>query len=156
MQVEIRDEHRWLEGFTGEWQMLADPNAPPEETTDDWHESGRMLETGSWLVVQSHGAMPGGGKAESVFTVGFDASRGKYVGTWIGSMMDHLWVYEGVRDGNSLVLNSVGPSWDRPGQMDSYQDIYTLDGPDARSLKSQVLQTDGTWKVFMTAKYKRT
>lgn len=39
--------------------------------------------------------------------------------------------------------------------MDSYQDIYTLDGPDARSLKSQVLQTDGTWKVFMNGKYRR-
>ena len=25
-------------------------------------------------------------------------------------MMDHLWVYEGVREGHALVLNSVGPA----------------------------------------------
>lgn len=155
MKVDIQDEHRWLEGFTGRWQMLADPGAPPEETTSDWIETGRLLEGGSWLVVEGKGSMPGGGAAESIFTIGFDAAKGKYVGTWIGSMMAHLWVYEGVREGNSLVLNSTGPNWERPGEMQAYQDIYTLDGADERSLKSQNLQPDGTWKVFMDVKLRR-
>jgi hypothetical protein len=155
MKVGILDEHRWLEGFTGDWQMIPDPNAPPEERTDDWIESGRMLEGGAWLVIEGSGTMPGGGAATTIFTVGFDASKGKYVGTWVGSMMAHLWICEGIREGNSLALNSLGPSFDQPGLMQTYQDIYTLDSASGRSLKSQVLQDDGTWKVFMTARYRR-
>lgn len=155
MKVEIRDEHRWLESFTGDWQMIPDPDGPPEHQTDKWFEHGRVLAGGAWLKIESRGEMPDGSVAETVFTVGFDPKKGKYVGTWIGSMMTNLWTYEGVRNGDALVLESIGPSFDRPGETQTYRDIYALDGPDGRSLTSETLQDDGSWKVFMTVKYRR-
>ena len=154
MEFEITDAHRWLEGFVGDWQMVPDPDGPPEQQVDDRIESGRLLDGGGWLVVEGRGTM-GGGNATTIFTAGFDPDKGKYVGTWVGSMMNYMWIYEGERQGDRLILNCEGPNFEKPGQMQAYQDIHTFDGPNDRSLLSQTLQEDGTWKVFMTAKYKR-
>lgn len=41
------------------------------------------------------------------------------------------------------------------GGMAKYQDIITIVSPNERTLSSQQLQPDGTWKQFMTATYKR-
>jgi hypothetical protein len=39
--------------------------------------------------------MPGGGAATMFLTLGYDPQRERYVGTWIGSMMTHLWGVRG-------------------------------------------------------------
>ena len=41
-----------------------------------------------------------------VITFGCDSQKKKYIGTWPDLMSDFLWHYEGIVDGNKLVLNS--------------------------------------------------
>jgi hypothetical protein len=90
-------------------------------------------------------------------TLGYDAARKRYVGTFIGSMMSHLWLYDGSLDaaGKVLTLDSEGPSFSGDGKMAKYQDIIEIKGRDERTLSSQVLGDDGKWRHFMTATYRR-
>ena len=55
-----------------------------------------LCDVGAWFVAEGNGQMPdGSGAATTVLTLGYSPSKGKYVGTWIGSMMDHMWIYDG-------------------------------------------------------------
>ncbi|ESQ87238.1 hypothetical protein ABAC460_20935 [Asticcacaulis sp. AC460] len=154
MKVDIQTQHRWLEQFTGTWEVVQGADTPPEERSDNWKEVGRNL-YGVWAVVEGNGQMPGGGAATTVLTLGFDQAKGKFVGSWIGSMMENLWVYEGELDGDGrLVLNSDGPDFET-GEMRKYRDIYAFEGGDKRTLTSQLLQPDGSWKAFMSMTYRR-
>ena len=42
--------------------------------------------------------MPGDGFGQTLMTLGFNPQTERYVGTWVGSMMAHLWVYDGWLD----------------------------------------------------------
>jgi hypothetical protein len=79
------------------------------------------------------------------------------VGTWIGSMMTHLWVYDGALDGAErvLALESDGPSMAGDGSMARYRDAIEVGSDDHRILTSSVRGDDGTWRPFMTAHYRR-
>jgi hypothetical protein len=81
----------------------------------------------------------------------------KFVGTFIGSMMTNLWVYEGELDasGKKLVLDAEGPSFADPTKTARYKDTVEILSPDHRTLSSQYLAEDGTWHHFMTAHYHR-
>src|SRR3546814_12079912 len=64
--------------------------------------------------------------------LGYDPRRQRYVGTWVGSMMTHLWVYEGSLDdsGKVLTLDCEGLDFETEGRMTRYQDIITIESPD--------------------------
>jgi len=91
-------------------------------------------------------------------TLGYDPQKKRYVGTFIGSMMTHLWVYDGALDAAErvLTLDAEGPSMAAEGKMAKYQDVIELKSDDHRMLTSHVLGDDGTWHQFMTANYRRT
>lgn len=154
MKIEITDQHRWLEQFIGQWEPIQDADTPPEMQSDNWIETGRMLH-GVWAVVEGSGRTHGT-EANTILSLGYDAGKGKFVGTWIGTMMSHLFVYEGdLADDGRLVLDCLGPDFETPGKLRQYQDIYGFEGSDSRTLTAQTLQDDGTWQVFMTMKYRR-
>ena len=99
----------------------------------------------------------GGGPAQMLMTLGYNPAKKRFWGTWIGSMMTHLWVYDGWLDesGNVLTLQSEGPSFTVEGQMAQYRDVIEFKSDDHRLLKSQLLGDDGQWQQFMTAHYRR-
>jgi hypothetical protein len=101
--------------------------------------------------------MPGGGTAKSVMTLVYDTAKKRYVGTFIASVMTHLWTYDGRLDdgGKVLTLDTVGPSFTEAGKMVKYQDVIELKSDDHRVLTSRVLGDDGQWHTFMTAHYRR-
>jgi hypothetical protein len=157
MLAQQQPEHKWLERLVGEWawEMTA-PNGPDQPpTTHTGTESVRSLNV--W--VQCVGNMPGadGAPATTVMTLGFDPTKGKYLGTFIGSMMTHMWVYEGTADasGNKLVLDAEGPSFADPTKTAKYQDTIEFLSPDHRVLSSRYRAEDGTWHQFMEAHYHR-
>src|SRR5688572_26440804 len=84
---------------------------------------------------------PGGGTATMMLTLGYDPRTTRFVGTWVGSMMTHLWVYEGVLDATErvLTLNADGPDMSAEGKIAKYQDIIELRSDDHRTLSSQML-----------------
>lgn len=162
MQAEPQTEHRWLQQLVGEWtseaEMIMDSSKPAETARGTEHV--RSL-GGLWILAEGQGEMPGGGTATMLLTLGFDPQRKRYVGTWVGSMMTHMWVYDGELDpsGKILTLNSEGPDMSpgaAPGKRAKYKDVIEIKSADHRILTSHRLDDDGTWQQFMTAHYRRT
>jgi hypothetical protein len=159
MHAEPQKEHAWLQKLVGEWTTEAEavmgPGKPPEKFTGT--ERVRPV-GGLWVMCEGRGEMPGGGAATTVMTLGYDPAKKRYVGTFLGSMMTHLWVYDGGLDpaGRVLTLDTEGPSFGDPGKMATYKDVIEFKGDDHRVLTSHLLGEDGQWHGFMTAHYRRT
>jgi hypothetical protein len=130
------------------------PDQPPIKTTGT--ELVRSL-GGLWTIGEGEGEMPGGGTARTIMTLGFDPQTQRFVGTFIASMMTHLWPYSGTLDAAEkvLTLDSEGPSCIDPGSTARYQDIIEFLSDDHRTLSSQFRGADGQWVHFMTAHYRR-
>jgi hypothetical protein len=158
MNTEAQNEHKWLQKLTGEWTYEAEadmaPGQPPAKHQGT--ESVRSL-GGLWIVAEGQGEMPSGGPATTVMTLGYDPQKRRYIGTWVGSMMTHLWVYDGALDegGRVLTLDTEGPSMAGDGKMAKYQDMIEFKDEDHRILTTQVLGDDGKWLRFMTVNYRR-
>ncbi|MCI0625831.1 MAG: DUF1579 domain-containing protein [Acidobacteria bacterium] len=158
MKLEPQKEHQWLQKLVGEWtyetEATMEPGKPPEKCRGT--ESVRSF-GGVWVLCEGRGEMPGGGTATMMITLGYDPVKKRYVGTFIGSMMTNLWVYEGELDsaGNLLTLDTEGPSFTAEGKMAKYKDVIEIKNDDHRVLSSNVLGDDGTWHRFMTANYRR-
>jgi hypothetical protein len=155
---EPQAEHEWLQRLVGEWTFETEPMKGPDGTEAKHRGTDRVRPLGRyWVIGEGEGDMPGGGTAELRMTLGYDVEKKRFVGTWVGSMMPHLWVYDGELDAGRkiLTLNADGPSMAGDGSMAKYQDIIEFRSDDHRLLRSQVLQKDGTWNHFMTAHYRR-
>ena len=122
MHAEPQKEHKWLEQLVGDWTTEMEgsggPDQPPMKHTGT--ETVRSL--GVW--VQCEGVMPGDVAMKTVMTLGYDPAKKKFVGTFIGSMMTNLWVYEGELDatGKVLTLDAEGPSFADPTKTAKYKD----------------------------------
>jgi hypothetical protein len=151
-------EHQWLQKLVGEWTYEAEatmePGKPPERFTGT--ESVRSL-GGLWILAEGQGEMPGGGAATMIITLGYDPQKKGYVGTWVGSMMTHLWVYDGTLDAAERVLTlaAEGPSMAAEGKLAKYRDVIELKSDDHRVLTSHALGDDEKWNQFMTTHYRR-
>lgn len=101
--------------------------------------------------------MPSGAPMTSILSLGFNPQTKRFVGTWLGSMMAHLWVYDGSFGDNENILNldSEGPDFSTQGQMAKYRDAIEFKSADHRTLTAYVLGEDGTWSQMMTSNYYR-
>jgi hypothetical protein len=155
---EPQKEHQWLQRLVGEWTFEGEcsmgPDQPPMKNVG--RETVRSL-GGLWTIGEGSGEMPDGGNCESIITLGFDPQTERFVGTFIASVMTHLWPYNGTLDatGKVLTLDSEGPSFAGDGTMAKYQDIIEFLSDNHRTLSSQVLGPDGQWVPFMKAHYRR-
>jgi Protein of unknown function (DUF1579) len=91
-----------------------------------------------------------------MMTLGFDPQSDRFVGTFVGSMMTHLWLYNGSLDvdGKVLTLDTEGPNFNQTA-MAKYKDTIEFVSDDHRVMTSQILMDDGNWLLFMTAHYQR-
>jgi hypothetical protein len=158
MNVEPQKEHQWLQSLVGEWtyenEALMEPGKPPVKLGGS--ETIRSL-GGLWILCEGRGECPGVGIATTLMTLGYDPARKRYVGTFVASMMTHLWVYEGSTDssGTILTLETEGPGMTPDGKMAKYKDVIEVKSTSHRVLTSHMLQPDGSWLQFMTANYRR-
>lgn len=145
-------EHSFLDRLVGDWIVSSEG----EHQHPDWEENVRSLH-GIWIVAEGNGEMPGGGAATTMMTLGYDPDKGKYVGTWFGSMMSYLWVYEGNVDdgGDTLTLETVGPDMATEGKMSNYRETLTFLDDDTRTFSSSVEKPDGSWETFVSMTYRR-
>jgi hypothetical protein len=155
MPVRSHQEHDWLKRLVGRWQVETFSHAG-EESESDWTESIRTIGD-VWILGEARGTNPDGSPGHTIITLGYDPDEGRFVGTWVGSMMTNLWHYEGDLDdsGRILTLNSIGPRFDDSGETTSYRDIIELDGDDSRIFRSEVLNRDGSWEEMMRMRYRR-
>ncbi|HWR84178.1 MAG TPA: DUF1579 domain-containing protein [Candidatus Deferrimicrobium sp.] len=158
MKVEPQNEHAWLHRLIGDWtyevKACMKPGEPPQKFTGT--ESVRSV-GGIWIVAEGQGEMPGGGMATTILTLGFDPKSGRFVGSWVGSMMTHLWVYEGTLDAAAKVLTLAceGPAFDGEETTTKYKDVHTLISDNERTLSGNCLGKDGKWSEMMTCTYRR-
>ncbi len=158
MQAEPTKDHQWLQKLVGEWTYESDCHAGPDQppAKAKGYEIVRPL-GGLWVLCEGQGEMHCGGPATTMMTLGYDPQKKRYVGTWIGSMMTHLWVYDGVLDasGRVLTLETEGPSIAAEGKFAKYRDVIDFKLDQHRVLTSHVLGDDGKWNEFMTVDYRR-
>jgi hypothetical protein len=158
MNAEPQKEHQWLQKLVGEWtfegECVMGPDQPLSKHTGS--ETVRSI-GGLWTVGEGTGAGPDGGEMKSIMTLGYDPQTKRFVGTFIASMMTHLWIYNGTLDaaGKVLTLDTEGPDFSGGPNLVKYQDIIEFVNDDLRTLKSQLQGPDGKWNHFMTANYRR-
>jgi len=158
MKTEPQEEHKWLHKLVGDWTYESECVMGPDQPPSKFQGTERVRSLGDlWTLGEGQGEMPDGGVATMLMTLGYDPQRKRFVGTWIGSMMSHLWVYDGELDANKKVLSlhAEGPSMAGEGKMAKYKDVIEIKDDDHRTLSSHLLGDDGKWNQFMTAHYRR-
>jgi hypothetical protein len=156
MKVEPQDQHRWLHRLIGTWTYEGECPGEPGQSPARFEGTEIVRALGeAWVVAEGQGQMPGGGVAETLMTLGYDPASGRFVGTWIGSMMTHLWVYDGTLAVDVLTLNAEGPDFADPGKRAHYRDVVEIRSEDERLLTGRVLGADGEWRLLMSARYRR-
>ena len=147
-------EHDWLKQLEGTWEteseMVMEPGKPAVKSKGT--ETTRTL-GGFWSVAEYKGDFMGK-SFTGVMTVGYDAKKKKYVGTWVCSMCDTLWKYEGTVKGKVLTLHSEGPC-PKTGKTVKMRDTIELKDKDTKVLTGSVQTEDGKWVTFMTLTAKR-
>jgi hypothetical protein len=155
MHEETGKEHQWLQGLVGNWsfegECIMGPDQPPSRMSGA--ETVRTLGD-RWVICESTTPMPEMGTATNLLSLGFDPAKGKFVGTFMSSAMNALWVYEGTLDagGTVLTLDTEGPSMTGEGRA-RYQDIIELKPSGERGFSSRIEMPDGQWVTFMTSTY---
>lgn len=150
-------QHQWLKKFVGRWEVtgkgVMGEGQPEMETT----ATIRSQMVGGFWVVNTMNGEASGTKFRGIQTLGYDAEKKKYVGTWIDSMNGHMWKYEGTVDesGQKLVLDTTGPDMMEPGKTRKYRDAYEFKSNDTMIATSSMQTPDGKWMTFMTSTAKR-
>lgn len=151
-------QHHWLRQLVGDWTFDAECVMGPDQPASKLSGIESIRSLGDlWIIAEGKGEMPGGGLMESRMTLGFDPAKNKFVGTWIGSVMANLFVYEGELDParKVLPLYTTGPSFADPTKLATYQDVIQIESASRRLLWSQTQGDDGAWTRFMTSTYSR-
>lgn len=152
-------QHLWLQQLLGEWTFETEASMGPDQPLIKSTGTERVRTLGDvWVLCETTGNMPGVDVPHSsITTLGFDPKKSAFVGTFIGSMMTHMWIYEGSLDVKQrvLTLGTQGPSFTDDGSTSQYHDIVTVISADERTLTSAVQLADGSWNEFMKCTYRR-
>jgi hypothetical protein len=149
-------EHDWLKQLAGEWESeseITTPGQPPIKSKGK--ESARMI-GGFWLVAENTGDFMGT-PFTGILTLGYDAQKKYYVGTWIDSVQGYLWTYHGEVDaaGKKLTLHTEGPSHTAPGKLANFREVIEIKSDDEKVFTSEMQTEDGAWTKLVTANYRR-
>jgi len=151
-------QHKWLHRFVGDWEYQAECRAEPAKPPMKWGGTESVRSVGGlWIVAEGRGDMPGIGGMTAILTLGFDSVKGRFVGTWVASVMDYMWVYDGSLDsaGRVLSLEARGPNPSAEGKIATFVDAFEFKSSDHRVQTSSLRGDDGTWTEFMRAEYRR-
>lgn len=150
-------EHEFFNDMIGRWTFEhACTAAEDQPTASNIGKAIAKSYGGLWLIIECEGIAEPMGRWFSQFTLGYDPHKKKYHGTFVGSMMSHLWLYQGQVDdsGKRLVLDVQGPKMEGEG-LANYQDIFEIVDRDHWILRSQIQGDDGTWTQFMEGHHRR-
>lgn len=158
MQSSPLPQHAWLQQLVGDWtyesRYSQGSDGPPMLSAGREHvEAFGDL----WVVGEMQGTLPDGGAMRGRISLGYDPDKGKFVGTWIGTPMASMFVYEGELDDDEreLTLNCTGPSMLDPSRTAHYRDIITLNEDGTRSMRSRFRDDKGNWHEFMHMHFRR-
>lgn len=152
----VTKEHTWLKQFVGQWETNLEATVPGQPAMKCAGTISSRALGNFWVVNEMKSDMMGFSMV-GMQTVGYDPKSKKFVGTWVDSMSDHLWKYEGTVDttGKTLHLDADGPSFSGDGKLAKYRDSYEFKSADEIVMTSSVQDPDGKWVTFMTGTAKR-
>ncbi len=154
---EPEEQHKWLLKLVGDWTIEGECNMGEDQTASKstGHETVRAVGE-FWTIAEGEMKSPEGSGLTRM-TLGYDPQKKHFVGSWVGSMMTNMWVYQGELDDAKkvLTLNTVGPDFENEGKELNYQDIIEIVDDDNRILRSRMQAADGAWTQIMQANYKR-
>jgi hypothetical protein len=143
-------EHEWLKQLEGEWEndhvALLGPGKEPLRSKGT--ERVRLL-GGFWAVSEFQGVCPMGLPLTGQLTIGYDPQKKKYVATWVCSVCDQLWKYEGTVDGKVLTLETEAPN-PATGKPMKMRDVIEIKDRDHKVLTLAAQGENGQWITFMT------
>lgn len=151
------EQHAWLDQLVGTWTIESEMSPPGAEPIKGAGTETVRSHGGRWILGEMSTEIPGMGAMTAVITLGYDPEAGTYQGTWIDSVTDHLWIYEGTLDptGKILTLEAEGPNMmDPEGGKALYRDVIEIKSESHRTLSS-FARVDGKWVQFGTANYRR-
>ena len=159
-QVEPGPQHQWLHQLLGEWKFTHKCDMGNDQPVTETAGEMRVRSLGGlWVLLdcESGSENDPGGKWSSLFTLGYDPAKEKYVGTFVASMMTNLWIYEGDIDNETgrLVFEVEGPRMDGKEGTASYRDSYEIVSENEWVLRSAIQLDDGSWHQFMEGKHTR-
>ena len=145
-------EHQWLQQFVGDWVAESKGTAGPDQP--EMESKGKMKTRsigGMWVINEINAEMTGV-TMTGVQIIGYDPARKKYVGTWIDSMTNYMWTYEGTVDatGKKITLEADGPNFITAGKTTKFRDEYEFKTADQIIATSSMLGEDGKWVTFMS------
>jgi hypothetical protein len=82
-------------------ECVMGPGKPPMKSRGA--ESMRSI-GGLRTLGEGSGEMPDGGRMTSIMTLGYDPQKQRFVGTFIASIMTHMWKCEGTLDASGKAL----------------------------------------------------
>ena len=157
MNPEPHAMHCWLQQLVGDWTSTSGCESAPDQPDGSSLGAEHVRALGElWVILEGTGTLPGGGEARMQMTLGYDPETNGFLGTWVGSMMTHMWVYRGTLDDQKVLTQEAeGPSFRGDGKTARYRDVITLVSANERTLTSFGLQPDGSWSQMMQATYRR-
>lgn len=151
-------DHEWLKQLVGEWDVTfkisMQPDQPPAESAGT--DSVRMLGD-YWVVAETKSTMMGA-PFSGILSLGYNALKEQFNGTWIDSMGGQLWVYKGTLNdaGDALTLETEGPSLtEGPDKTARYKEVIQITGKDSRTFTSNTETEPGKWMKILTIEYRR-
>lgn len=159
--IQPAKEHQWLQQLVGEWTGSGSmPAGAAGDGVDcpPWTVEETIRPIGAlWVQAEGRSQMPDGSSGLTQLTLGYDLKKQRIVGTWLGSMMDFLWVYEGEIDaaGKVLTLHTEGPDFSGKRPRARYREVIELHGANERSFSSHVQGEDGQWQPIVECRYQR-
>jgi hypothetical protein len=158
MNSEPQKEHQWLQKLVGDWTCEGEAMMKPDQPAEKWKATETVRSLGGlWMLAEGKSDGPDGVTHTTLMTLGYDPQKKRYVGTFVGSMMTNMWIYDGALDasGKVLTLDTEGPNMAAEGKTAKYKDIIEIKSDDQRLLTSQMQGEDGQWREVMTATYRR-
>lgn len=152
------DSHKWLQQLIGDWETTARTEPAPGQPAFECQGKESTRAIGALWVVSQGEAASMGIAVESLFTLGYDPRTEKFVGTWVDSMFNHMWQYEGSLDesGRVLTLLTKGPSFTNPEATASYKEVLELKDADHKVFTSYMQLDNGEWLKLVTVTGTRT
>lgn len=135
----------FLDCLLGDW--IYESGAFPDDPQYRQTCRETVTRNGVWIVLES--------SDKARFQLALDPATGRVTGDFIASSDPTLWTYDGLIEGDRMVLSSRGPSFDVEGLMAGYEDVWEIRSPDERTLTGRLKREDDTWRDFLWTRHCR-
>lgn len=148
-------EHQKLAASVGTWDAVIEMTGEDGKPQTSKGVSEVKAGPGGFFVIDDFNATLMGGPFVGHGVTGWDAAKGKCIGTWVDSMSGHMMVLEGTlsADGKTLTMTGSGPG--PTGEMVAHRMVTTTKDANTRVFEMFVPGPEGKEMKVLTITYTR-